>query len=143
MLPNLHNLFEWFDGYAHYPLDKDEYAGTIPRPPEEVEEILWDNGLIRNPLAALKTDPMGNVENGSWMYREERNAVRQVHVMLFRIESENDIIMHVYAHEEYSAGHPDSEIAVKHYEGVDYDPRAGVEWVRTNLPVEQREQPFD
>lgn len=137
-LPNLHTVFEWLDGdgYAMYPLSQGEYAGTITEPPEEVEEMLWENDLIRNPLAALKTDPFGETEVGSWMYRDPRDADRQVHVMLFRHESDNGDVTDLYAHKEYSAGHPNPEIAVKHYNGNDYDTEAGGEWVRENLPVE-------
>lgn len=136
-LLNLHPVFKWFDGYAKYSLLRGEYAGTIAKPPEEVEEILWENDLIRNPLAALKTDPFGETEVGSWMYRDPLDADRQVHLMLFRHESDRGVVTDLYAHEEYSAGHPDPEIAVKHYNGNDYDPEAGGDWVRENLSVEQ------
>lgn len=137
-LPNLHSVFTWFDGYTKYDLSEREYAGTVTEPPEEVEEMLWENDLIRNPLAALKTDPFGETEVGSWMYREPQDADRQVHVMLFRHESDDGVVTDLYAHEEYSAGHPDPEIAVKHYNAEDYSPEQGGKWVRENLPVEAR-----
>jgi len=136
VLPNLHSIFKRFDGYAKYPLAEREYAGTIQDSSEEVEETLWDNGLIRNPLAALKTDPFDTTEVGSWMHRDPRDADRQVHVMLFPHTTGDAVVTDLYAHEEYSAGHPNPEIAVKHYHAEDYDPAAGVSWVRDNLPVE-------
>jgi len=137
-LPNLHTVFSWFDGYAAYQLDDDEFAGRIDEQPDAVEELLWDRGCCRNPLAALKTDPSGDVEVGSWMYREEPTADRQVHVMLFRADGDGTDL---YAHEEYSAGHPDPAVAIKHYEAEDYDPDAGVSWVQEHLPVEDARGP--
>lgn len=137
-LPTLHRVFQWFDGYATYPLREREYAGTIADPPEAVEETLWEQGLCRNPLAALKTDPLDNTEVGSWMYREDPTAERQVHVMLFRIGTGDAVETDLYAHKEYAAGHPDPEIAVKHYNAEDYSPAAGVGWVQEHLPVEER-----
>ncbi|WP_323190468.1 hypothetical protein [Halostella sp. PRR32] len=137
ILPNLHLVFKKFDGYARYPLGENEYAGTIPDKPETVEELLWENDLRRNPLSALKTDPFGNTEVGSWMYRDQPTAERQVHVMLFEGEGDGQTT-DLYAHEECSAGHPDPEIAVKHYNAVDYNPEQGCTWVQSNLPVENR-----
>lgn len=139
-LPTLHRVFSRFDGYAKYPLDDGEYAGTIGAGPEAVEETLWSEGLIRNPLAALKTDPFGKLETGSWMYRESPTSERQIHVILFRHPDEGDEQTDLYSHEEYAAGHPDPEVAVKHYNAVDYDPDAGVRWVRDNIPIDHRDR---
>lgn len=137
-LPTLHRVFTRFDGYATYPLDETEYAGSIAATPESVEETLWADGLVRNPLAALKTDPFGTTETGSWMYRDTPTAERQVHVMLFRHDAGGAEQTDLYAHEEYAAGHPDPDVAVKHYNAVEYDPNAGVQWVRETLPIDHK-----
>lgn len=138
-VPVLDRLLENVGGYASYSLDEGEYAGTLDVPPEEAEEVLWKAGFFRNPLAALKSRAGGQVEVGSWVHREPPLARRQVHVMLF--ERDDGDATDLYAHEEYSSVNP--LCARKHYRGVEYDPEAGREFVRRELPVEQRDPPSD
>ncbi len=43
--------------YAAYQLSLDEVVGTIDATPEAVEQLLWDAGFRRMPVAALKDLP--------------------------------------------------------------------------------------
>ncbi len=69
--------------YASYELTDRELVGLIDAPPEEVEQLLWDAGAVRQPLAALKTLPDGRKEVGSWAFRDGLLAETQTHVILF------------------------------------------------------------
>jgi len=125
-VPVLHRFLEDYGLYATYPMAAEEYAGTFPHDPETVEEILADEGFVRNPVAALKTRGEGQREVGSWVCRESPIARRQFHVVLFR--RPDDEGTDAYAHEEYSSLNP--TVAYEHHREVDYDPEAGVERAR-------------
>lgn len=130
LLPVLDRLLraetDW--GYAAYELEQAERAGYIDAPPEAVEELLYQRGFRRLPLAAYKSLPDGREEVGSWGYRESLLAREQVHVMLFSAPGGGT---HVYAHREPSAINPLT--AIDHYRGRGYDPAAGVAFVRERL----------
>lgn len=117
--------------YAAYTLSLDEIVGVIDAPPEEVEQLLWDAGFRRMPLAAYKTLPMpyaGRGEVGSWAYRDGLLASRQTHVMLFRAAEGRTMVA---AHEEANALNPWT--ALEHYRGRGYDVPAGERAVRERL----------
>ncbi|WP_135664455.1 hypothetical protein [Halorhabdus rudnickae] len=111
-------------------IDDDEFAGTIHQPPDEVEDLLEDEGFIRNLLSRLKTRN-GEPEIGSWVYREDPRVEYQLHVMIF---SGDDDSVDVYAHHEYSSVNPD--VAYQHFTGDKLDPEGGVVRVREKLPID-------
>lgn len=111
-----------------YTLHEREYVGVIRKPPEEVEQLLWEHGARRNPLAAYKTLSDGTGEIGSWAFRESLFAENQLHVMLFPAREGTAI----YGHMEYSSINPFT--ALKHYQGQGYDPEAGAKQLRQKLP---------
>ncbi len=111
--------------YAAYQLSLDEVVGTIDATPEEVEQLLWDAGFRRMPLAALKDLPDGRVERGSWAYRDSLLADRQLHVMLFATSEGQTLVA---AHQEANALNP--AVAMDHYRGRGYDVPAGERAVR-------------
>ncbi len=114
--------------YAAYTLSLDEVVGTIDATPEEVEQLLWDAGFRRMPLAALKDLPDGRVERGSWAYRDSLLASKQVHVMLFSAGEGQTLVA---AHQETNALSPFR--ALEHYRGIGYDVPAGEREVRRRL----------
>lgn len=111
-----------------YTLHEREYVGVIDRPPEEVEQLLWEHGFTRNPLAAYKTLSDETGEVGSWAWRESLFADSQLHVMLFPAREGTA----VYAHVEPNAQNPFT--ALDHYRGVGYNPQEGAELCRNLLP---------
>ena len=141
-VPVIHDIVDGFGGYASYPMEDDEYAGTMPMHPEEAERRLASEGFIRNPIAALKTregaDGETEMEVGSWVYREKKTARRQLHVMLFRNPTDGETHTDLYAHEEYSSLNP--RVAYEHYTAEDYDPETGIERVTTIFDLEQPNQ---
>lgn len=114
--------------YAAYQLSMDEVVGTIDATPEEIEQLLWDAGFRRMPLAALKSLPDGRVERGSWTYRDSLLADRQLHVMLFATAEGQTLVA---AHAEANALNP--MVAMDHYRGRGYDVPAGERQVRKRL----------
>jgi len=114
--------------YAAYTLSLDEVVGVIDAPPERVEEMLYDAGFRRMPLAAYKTLPEGRGEIGSWAYRDGLFTSRQTHVMLFAAGEGRTLVA---AHQEANALSPFT--ALDHYRGVDYDVPAGERAVRERL----------
>ncbi|WP_049979352.1 hypothetical protein [Halolamina rubra] len=114
--------------YAAYQLSLDEVVGTIDATPEAVEQLLWESGAKRMPLAALKTLPDGRVERGSWAYRDSLLASKQIHVMLFSAGEGRTLVA---AHEEANALNP--AVAMDHYRGRGYDVPAGERAVRERL----------
>ncbi len=114
--------------YAAYQLSLDELVGTIDATPEEVEQLLWDAGFRRMPLAALKDLPDDRVERGSWAYRDSLLADRQLHVMLFATSEGQTLVA---AHQEANALNP--AVAMDHYRGRGYDVPAGERAVRERL----------
>jgi len=114
------------------PITPGEYAGTLDEPPEIVEQKLWEQGFIRNPLARLKVDG-DTPEVSSWVYRDSPLASRQLHLMLFRGD---DVTTHVYAHEEASSVNP--MVGNDHFNGDGQNVAAGVEWARAVLPLAVR-----
>lgn len=140
-VPAVHDVLEEVGMYATYPIEEDEYAGTLPVHPEEAEHLLSDEGFRRNPVAALKVRGDGEKEVGSWVYRESPLARRQLHVMLFERSTGQETLTDVYAHEEYSSLHP--AVAYEHYREVDYDPERGKERVRDRFDLSRREVDHD
>lgn len=106
--------------YAAYQLAPREYAGHVSGDVEDAEQMLWDAGLRRNPVAALKTLADGRGEKGSWVYRDSPFSRKQVHVMLFEANGGG---VDMYAHEEYSSINP--FVMRRHYLGVGYSPAEG------------------
>lgn len=130
LLPPLNRLLRDRElGYAAYVLQWEEYVGTLAKDPEAVEQLLWENGFVRNPLAAYKTLPDGTGEVGSWVYRESLLSRTQVHVVLFATENGTA----VFAHKEPSAVNPLT--AFRHYLGGASDAEAGAAFVLESLPV--------
>ena len=114
--------------YAAYTLSLDEVVGTIDASPEEVEQLLWDSGAKRMPLAAYKTLPDGRTEVGSWAWRDGLLAPKQTHVMLFDGDNGRTLVA---AHKEANALNPFT--ALDHYLGRGYDVPAGERAVRERL----------
>lgn len=115
--------------YASYELTEQEIVGVIDAPVEEVEQILWDAGAVRQPLAALKTLPDGRVERGSWAFRDSLLASKQTHVVLFAGDALGETL--VAAHREASPINPLT--ALDHYRGVGLDVDAGERDLRRRL----------
>lgn len=111
-----------------YTLHDRERVGYIDAPPEEVEQLLWEHGFRRMPLAAYKDLIDGREEVGSWAFRESLTAEEQLHVMLF---AEGDGTA-VYAHSEKSAINPFT--AWDHYRGIGYDIERGKAALKDKLP---------
>ena len=115
--------------YASYELTDRELVGLIDAPPEAVEQLLWEAGAVRQPLAALKTLPDGRKEVGSWAFRDSLLAERQTHVILFEGILEGETL--VAAHQEASPLLPWT--ALDHYRGRGLDVEAGERAVRERL----------
>lgn len=115
--------------YAAYELGAEEVVGLIDAPPEAVEQLLWEAGYRRNPLAALKTLPEGRVERGSWAFRDGLLAREQTHIVLFAGVRDGETL--VAAHQEASAINP--LVAMEHYRAEGYDVPAGERAVRKRL----------
>lgn len=129
---------EWFDERAApRPVTEGEYAGMTAGPLEEVEELLWRNGFVRNPFSRLKTRG-SQLEAGSWAYRESALANRQLHVMLF---TRDDGDVDVYAHEEPSSVNPLA--GARHFRGEGQDVAAGVASAVERLPLDTSERTVD
>lgn len=116
------------DHYAAYELREREIVGVIDRPPEAVEQLLWDAGARRMPLAALKSLPDGRVEVGSWAFRESLLARHQTHPILFPAGEGRTLVA---AHREANALNPWT--AWDHYRGVGLSAEAGERVVRERL----------
>jgi hypothetical protein len=114
------------------PIRETEFVGTAEVELSELEKVLWAGGFHRNPIAAIKTRE-GVPEVGSWVWRKQPTAQRQVHVMLFKNAKQAGQV-DIYAHEEYSCINP--KVAVKHYFGTDQKERLGVKQVRSKLSVD-------
>lgn len=126
-----HLLGRRFDeGAGPRPITDKEYAGTLPVPLSVAEELLYQRGFVRNPLARLKHRD-GTPESGSWAYRDSPLATRQLHCMLFE---EEDGQTAVYAHEEFSSVHP--LYAPAHFAGRDQRTQMGIERAREQLPLD-------
>jgi hypothetical protein len=115
------------------PIRHSEFVGRIESPLNEVEQLLWERGFHRNPVAAVKTRN-GVPEDGSWVRREHSTAQRQLHVIVFEARDEASGV-DVYAHEEFSNVHP--SVAVRHYRGIDQNERAGVKMALETLPIDK------
>lgn len=132
VIPTLDALGRRLDvGYAAYTMGEREYAGTLRAGPEQAEQVLFEAGFRRNPLAAFKTLPDGREEVGSWSYRDGLLATHQIHVVLFPPEG-NGTGTEVYAHYEYSSINPLT--ALRHYRGEGYSPGKGEERLHELLP---------
>jgi hypothetical protein len=105
------------------PITDGEFAGTLDCGLDTAEELLYDEGFVRNPMSRLKTRD-GNPEDGSWVYRESPLAPTQFHVMLFETAEGTD----VYAHAELSSVNPLCGPA--HIRGDGQSVRVGVERAR-------------
>ncbi|MEF8814084.1 MAG: hypothetical protein V5A55_09730 [Halovenus sp.] len=117
------------EGAGPRSITREEYAGTLPVSVPVAEELLYQRGFVRNPLARLKQRD-GTPESGSWVARESPLATRQLHCMLFEVDGGTA----VYAHEEFSSVNP--LYAPAHFAGIDQRNRAGVERARDRLPLE-------
>lgn len=107
----------------------EEYAGTLNLSLDEVEDYLWEGGFKRNLLSRLKTRN-GEIEVGSWVYRESPLSKRQLHLMLF--PGPNGCV-DVYAHDEFSSVNP--LVSRDHFPGTDQQAREGVKQVRDRFPL--------
>lgn len=106
------------------PITDGEYAGRFDSDFDTVENRLYADGFIRNPMARLKTrDDIP--EDGSWVYRDSPLAPRQIHLMLFE---NDDGTTDVYAHAELSSVNP--LCGPGHFHGTGQSVREGVERAR-------------
>jgi hypothetical protein len=105
-------------------ITEGEYAGRLDIPLDAVEDRLYAEGFIRNPMARLKTRA-GVPEDGSWVYRESPLAPRQLHLMLFE---NDDGTTDVYAHAELSSVNP--LCGPDHFRGTGQSVREGVDRTR-------------
>lgn len=128
VLPRLHTYAERYGHFAAMVVNERAYVGRIDQPPERVEDLLWEHGFRRMPLASFKTLSDGTGEIGSWAFRESLTASEQLHVMLFPTREGTA----VYAHMEANALSPFT--ALDHYRGVGYNPEKGRERVKEILP---------
>lgn len=117
------------------PITEHEYAGTINASLDEAERLLSRRGFKRNPLSRLKTRD-GEVEIGSWVFRESPLAKRQLHLMLFRSADER---VDVYAHAENSSVNP--FVGGEHLKGSGQNVAEGVQQARRRLPLDQTKSP--
>ncbi len=118
-------LFGHFDDDGGPRLITDgEYAGRLDSSLDAVEQQLYADGFIRNPMSRLKTRD-GHPEDGSWVYRDSPLAPRQLHFMLFE---NDDGTTDVYAHAELSSVNP--LCGPDHFEGAGQSVREGVELAR-------------
>lgn len=115
--------------YAAYEIGEREVVGVLDATPGEAEQLLWDAGARRQPLAALKTLPDGRTECGSWAFRDSLLAETQVHVVLFAGTHEGETL--VAAHAEASPINPFT--ALDHYRARGVDVDAGERAVRRRL----------
>jgi hypothetical protein len=115
------------------PATAGEYAGRVDASLDRLEAGLWEAGFVRNSFARLKVRE-GEVEVGSWVYREAPLARRQLHLMLFR---RDDGGVDVYAHEEASNVNP--LVGWDHFDADRQDVAAGVERARAALPLDTSE----
>ncbi|WP_092566381.1 hypothetical protein [Halorubrum sp. SD626R] len=128
------------------PIDEAEYAGTLRRPLDETEALLWERGFRRNPLSRLKTRD-GDPEIGSWVHRASPLAERQLHLILFPAVSAatatsdgGDPGVDVYAHAEASSVNP--FVAAAHFDAAGQNVAEGVATARERLPLDvTRETP--
>lgn len=93
-------------------------AAVLSLEPSKVEDKLTDIGFIPNIASSIKRNGHGNLEVGSFAYRESDKwyipnilALKQLHVIVFRHPEGSQ----VYAHQEYNSLRPD--VALKHYRG--------------------------
>lgn len=107
-----------------------EFSGTLHCDLDTTEQMLYEKGYIRNPMARLKTRD-GTPEDGSWVYRESPLAPSQLHLMLFE---NDDGSTDVYAHEELSSVNPLCGPA--HFRGDGQSVRTGVERAREWLSLD-------
>lgn len=119
------------------PVTEAEYAGTVRRSLDETEALLWARGFRRNPLSRLKTRD-GDPEVGSWVFRAVPLAERQLHLILFPVESADGGpgagAVDVYAHAEPSSVNP--LVAAAHFDATGQNVAEGVEQARDRLPLE-------
>lgn len=116
-----HNL------YATSQVDEDDYACTIMKSTDWVEERIENMGASRNFASSLKHTESGKYEVSSWAFRKSSRlpnilAVRQTHVILFEDEDGNT---RVYAHEEFNSLLP--IVGLWHYRGKTKNVRKGIQ----------------
>jgi hypothetical protein len=132
------------------PITPGEYAGRLDRSLDDAEYLLWAEGFVRNPFSRLKTCD-GAAELGSWVYRDSPLARRQLHVMLFPVESgganggedrgDAGAAVAVYAHEEASSVNP--FVGAAHFDGAGQNVAAGVARARERLPLDASDATAD
>jgi hypothetical protein len=115
------------------PIADGEYAGRLDSPLDTVEDRLYAEGFIRNPMARLKTRD-GAPEDGSWVHREAPLAPRQLHLMLFE---NDDGTTDVYAHAELSSVNP--LCGPDHFRGTGQSVREGVDRARERFALDTSE----
>lgn len=157
VLPRLDKIAQGSGFYAENQSSEDEYAAIVSTDIEDLEVILEDNGMHRNPLSGLKTSPHGVSESGSWAYRNgnfgniasafkkafpfdglfigrflnalsDVFAVYQLHIALYEYDGGD---VWVYAHYEYNSLNP--FVAIQHYRGKGMDIEKGVSMARELL----------
>jgi hypothetical protein len=124
-----------------YTLGSAEHAARVDADPEEIERWLWSKQCRRNIVSAYKTTTDGRKQSGAWVYRgDEIGDRRQLDVILFNAPGGGT---DVYAHVEYSSAltwlRRDPDVLRKHYQGIEYDPAAGGDMVRSWLENSQFE----
>lgn len=104
----------------------DQYVATVEANEEPFEEQLADYGFQRNPLAWLKKNRSGEVEEGSWRLV---SGDKQVHLVLYDGSMQPDANtghLLLYAHKEYRW----DRYPIKHLRGneIEYIPAKYVVW---------------
>ncbi|MFC6716780.1 hypothetical protein ACFQGT_16995 [Natrialbaceae archaeon GCM10025810] len=124
--PTLHRIKEPFGGFAQCTQHPAEYVGTVQRGLEEFRPVLEDLEFTPEPVASLKVHRDGRLSAGSWVRRRSALATWQLHVTMFQDGGDT---LELFAHREYSwLRHP-----YKHYTGVGWDTKRGVERMRSLL----------
>lgn len=127
LYPRLHPYLEPFGGYAVGRVGENQYSLTVPAGEETLEEVLYERGWERNPVACYKTHDDGRKSSGSWRLRAINDEYGlldddccQLHITLFD-NHDVDEYVDVYCHKEY-----DWQVSpLKHLRGEDFDPIAG------------------
>jgi hypothetical protein len=139
LIPKLGTVTQWLedvtgrDLYVTAETHNRQFVGRVPIGEEEFEKVLHDMGFERNPLAALKNLPSGEVEEGSWRkVGYDKHPRKQLHVIIYdgsKIQNAETGHTYVYAHWEYRW----DTNPMKHYRSVDMDPDEGVKRMKDLL----------
>jgi hypothetical protein len=139
LFPRLHSYASKFGELIGVPLYAtanvgwNQYVGYFEENEDDIEVELQEVGMVRNPVAALKTLPDGRESEGSWVLLHENapdvvDPGMQLHLTLFKFDSDK-AGREVYAH--YEDDWRDSPI--DHTEAENFSPKMGVKLARSYL----------